>query len=121
MTLDEIIDKYGTHELDIDLVKREEEKTIIYAYCHQHDIDGQFMVNHYLEIIGTFNPVEMNVEDENDIFIHIGLITKIDDNLYEIVSAVFGDLIRFRVDSDLTVNELTEDMYDQRRYGDEND
>ena len=109
MTLDEIINKYGTHELDIDLVKQLDDKTFIYAYCHQHEIGEQFMINHYLEIVGSFSILNKDFND--DITFHIAVITKLNDSSYTLTSAVSGDTISFLVKSDLQVNELTEKLY----------
>ena len=113
MTLDEIIAKYGTHELDIDLVKKNDKQTIIYAYCHQHNINGQFMVNHYLEILGKFNMLEKQLENENDICFHIAIIEKNEDGNYEISGC--GGWLVFNVEGDLQVSELDEKTYSKRK------
>lgn len=112
MTLDEIIAKYGTHELDIDFVKHQDEKTVIYAYCHQHNVNKQFMVNHYLEIIGSFEVIEKQIEEDNDIYIHVASIDKKEDGSYMIGGV--GDWLHFNVVSDLIVNELTENAYQEK-------
>ena len=112
MMLDELIAKYGTHELDVDLCKTEGETTTVYAYCHQHDVDGQFMVNHYLKIVGKIIPILMDVEDKTDIWLHIASIEKLEDEMYEI-SGVGGN-IRFYVVGGLAVEEISEQEYDER-------
>ena len=113
MTLDAIIDKYGTHELDIDLVKQNNSHTIVYAYCHQHNINGQFMVNHYLEIVGKFLILKKQLENKNDICFHSAVIEKNEDGNYEIGG--YGGWLVFSVDSDLQVNELSEETYYERK------
>ncbi len=112
MTLDEIIAKYGTHELDIDCIRHEGNKSIIYAYCHEHDVDGEFMVNHNLEISGLFRVLEKQLEDDDMLF-HIAIIFKNDDESYEIMCGYNEDRVRFCVESDLDVKELSEEEYER--------
>ncbi len=108
MTLDAIIEKYGTHELDVYFVKNDA-PTVVFAYCHQHDLNGQFMVNHYLKIQGKFSALEMDTGNEADVYIHIAYIEKDCDGSYEI-SGVGGN-IRFCVEDELLVEEISEDEY----------
>ena len=110
MTLDEIIKKYGTHELDIDFCERNDETTTIFAYCHQHDVEGQFMVNHFLRISGKITIWKMIADDETDVSIHIASIDKLSDGTYEISGV--GDFVHFSVEGDLGVKELSEDVYE---------
>lgn len=111
MKLDEIISKYGMHALDIDLCKKNEDGCVVYAYCHEHNANGEFMVNHWLEIKGVFRIIDMDECDENDIFLHIAWIDKCEDGTYEIAGV--GGLIHFAVEGDLTVRELGENEYDE--------
>jgi hypothetical protein len=110
MTLDEIITKYGTHELDIDFCERKDETTIVFAYCHQHDVEGQFMKNYFLMISGKITALKMVAEDETDISIHIASIDKLSDETYEINGV--GDFVHFSVEGDLVVEELSEEVYE---------
>lgn len=71
MRLDEIINKYGMHALDIDLCQKNEDGCVVYAYCHEHNVNGEFMVNHCLEIKGIFRIIDIDECDENDIFLHL--------------------------------------------------
>lgn len=112
MTLDDIIKKYGTHELDIDFCKRDNNVTFIYAYCHQHNIGDEFMVNHYLKISGDIMGIEFDVDDKDDISIHIANIEKTADGAYEVYGV--GGSIRFSVNGDLLVTELSECEYQQQ-------
>lgn len=109
MTLDEIIIKYGTHELDIDLCKRNDEITTVFAYCHQHDVGGQFMKNYFLRISGKITPLKIEADDKTDISIHLASIEKLSDGTYEISGV--GDFVHFSVDGDLGVEELSEGVY----------
>lgn len=113
MTLDEMIEKYGMHDLDIDYVQQINNETIIYAYCHQHNVNNQFMINHFLEIKGGISILEKTVEDENDIYFHLAVITKRNDGTYEIYGALTSDWLHFRIDGELKVNELTEKEYNK--------
>ena len=112
MTLDSIIEKYGMHELDIDFCKRYGDKVIIFAYCHRHNVKGVFMVNHYLKIQGNIIPIKIDVEDVNDISIHLAFIEKNIDGIYEISGC--GGSIQFSVEGDLLVEELTEEDYQKQ-------
>ncbi|MBR2970213.1 MAG: hypothetical protein IKC48_00205 [Clostridia bacterium] len=116
MNLDDIINKYGMHALDIDLCQKKGDKTVVFAYCHQHDVDGQFMVNHNLMIEGKIIATKIEVDgddykDISDIYIHIAYIDKLKDGLYDISGV--GGWIQFYVDGDLTVSELDEETYDK--------
>ena len=111
MTLDSIIEKYGIHELDIDLCKRQGEITTIFAYCHEHGKE-RFMLNHYLKIEGNIIPLDLCVEEENDIYLHVAFIEKLENNIYEIQG--LGGRIRFSIEGDLSVEELTEDKYTEQ-------
>ncbi len=110
MTLDEIIIKYGTHELDIDFCKRKEETTTVFAYCHKHDVDGQFMKNYFLRISGKITALKIIADDETDISIHLAFIDKLSDGTYEINGV--GDFVHFSVEGNLLVEELSEDVYE---------
>ena len=112
MTLDELIAKYGTHELDVDLCKTDGRITMVYAYCHQHDVDGQFMVNYYLKVVGRIIPILMEVEDANDIWIHLASVKKLGTGMYEI--SVVGGNIQFDVVGELVAEELSEQEYGER-------
>ncbi len=101
MTLDHIIQTYGTHELDVSFCINNSTLCTISAYCHQHDIDGQFIVNHYLKITGKFTVLAIDVDDETDIYIHTAFIEKASDGTYEIHGV--GGYVHFSVDSDLLV------------------
>lgn len=111
MTLEKMIHKYGMHELDIDVCKKETETTV-YAYCHEHETQGQFMVNHFLEVKGAFTVIKMDLEDEKAPSIHIAYIEKNKNGLFEICGV--GGWIEFRVEGDLTVRELTEEEYEEK-------
>ena len=81
------------------------------AYCHQHHVNKQFMVNHYLKIVGKFNVLKADVDDESDVYIHIACIEKSPDGTYE-MSGV-GGYVQFSAD-ELFVEELTEDDYNKQ-------
>ena len=112
MTLDEIIAKYGTHALDIDLAKKHNDNTIVYAYCHQHDANGEFMINHFLKIEGKFDVVEMDVDNMDDICIPFAFIEKQPDASYEICGG--GASIHFTANEPLSVVELEENEYQEQ-------
>ena len=112
MTLDDIIKKYGTHELDIDFCKRDNNTTFVYAYCHQHNIGSEFMVNHYLKIGGDIIGLEFDVDNKDDINLHIANIEKAEDGNYEIYGV--GGRVRFCVNSNLSVTELSEHEYQKQ-------
>lgn len=109
MTLDEIIAKYGTHALDIDLAKKHNDNTIVYAYCHQHDVNGEFMINHFLKIEGKFDVVEMDVDNMDDICIPFAHVEKLMDGSYDICGG--GAYVRFAANESLNVIELDESEY----------
>ena len=111
MTLDAIIEKYGMHDLDIDKCQKTENGAVVYAYCHKHYVDGEFMVNYYLKIEGSFKIIEINADDEKDIDISVAWIEKLEDGTYEIGGA--GDWVHFEVMGDLTVTELCEEEYER--------
>lgn len=110
MTLDEILMKYGNHELDIDFCKRNDKATTVFAYCHRHDVEGQFMKNYFLMISGKITALKIVADDETDISIHIAFIDKLPDGTYEING--MGDFVHFSVEGDLSVEELSEDVYE---------
>ena len=110
MTLDDIVAKYGTHELDIDLCKKNIDTTIVYAYCHKHDVDGQFMKSYFLRISGKITVLKLVADDETNINIHIASINKLHDGSYEISGV--GDFVHFSADGELKVEELSKDVYE---------
>lgn len=112
MTLDALIEKYGMHELDVDFCKKIDNEVLIYTYCHEHDVGGKFMLNHFLEIRGNLTAIEKEPDDEDDIFIHIAWIEKCDDGTYEIIGV--GGRIHFSVEGELLVKELTQGAYDEQ-------
>ena len=71
------------------------------------------MVNHYLEILGKFNILEKQLENENDICFHIAIIEKNEDGNYEISGC--GGWLVFNVEGDLQVSELDEKTYSKRK------
>ena len=110
MTLDAIIKKYGAHDLDVSFCINDDELTTVLVYCHQHNVNGQFMTNHYLKITGKFSILRADV-DELDVYIHIACIEKSQDGTYE-MSGV-GGYVQFLTDGDLLVEELTESDYNK--------
>ena len=110
MTLDAIIEKYGMHDLEIGKCKKTENGVTVYAYCHKHNVDGEFMVNYNLKIEGDFRIIELNADDENDIYIDIARIEKLGDGTYEVGGA--GDWLHFEVLGDLTVTEISDEEYE---------
>lgn len=110
MLLDEIIQKYGMHELDIDCCKAENGLTAVYAYCHRHNVDGEFMVNHYLKITGNFTVLKTDFAGTDDVYIHMAWIEKMPNGTYEINGV--GGCMQFSVNGDLLVKELSEQEYD---------
>ena len=58
----------------------------ILTYCNQHNADGQFMVNHYLKLIGKFTILESGGDDESDVYIHIANVEKTAEGEYGIFS-----------------------------------
>lgn len=111
MTIDNIIAKYGTHDLDISFCIKNGMTSTILTYCHQHDVDGQFMVNHYLKINGTFEILEADVDDESDVYIHIAAIEKSANNTYEISGV--GGYVKLSVEGELIVEEMSEKEYNE--------
>ena len=112
MTIDNAIKKYGTHDLDISFCVKNDIVSTVFAYCHQHNINGQFMVNHYLKITGKFAILKADVDDESDVYIHIANIDKSTDNKYEISGV--GGYVKFSVEDELIVEELTETDYNEQ-------
>lgn len=109
MTLDSIIEKYGMHELDIDLCKKVEDQTIIYVYCHKHEECPQSMTNYYLKLSGRFDVIESDIDDIEDSGIHMAFITKRVEGTYEISGV--GGWIHFAVIGQLNICELTDEEY----------
>lgn len=109
MTLDDIIEKYGTHELDINVIKKDAETVCVYAYCQEHDGALTYFTNHYLKVIGKFIAIEKDLDDEDDIDIHVATIEKGEKGVYEIGGA--GGYVKFTVEGDLVVEEITEEEY----------
>ena len=112
MTIDNIIKKYGTHDLDINFLINDGTVSTIFAYCHQHNVDRKFMVNHYLKITGKFIILKADVDDESDVFIHIAHVEKSEDGKYEISGV--GGFVQFFTEGDLLVEELSEDDYNSQ-------
>ncbi len=112
MTLENIIEKYGTHELDVSCCISNGTTSTVYAYCHQHNIDDSFMVNHYLKITGAFVALRTDVDDESDIYIHIACIEKSPDGTYEISGV--GGYVQFITKGELIVTELSEEEYNEQ-------
>lgn len=105
MTIDTIIKKYGMHDLDVSVLNASGEATI-YAYCQKLHEDGTLAANHYLEVKGRFVAKKIDVDDSNDIYIHVATIEKTASETYEIFGV--GGSIEFKVCGDLSVKELTE-------------
>lgn len=103
------------HELDVTFAINEGKISTVYAYCHQHDIDGEFMVNHYLKITGNGLVLKAHVDDESDVFVHCAYIEKLSDSTYEIYGV--GDCLQFKINGELHVTELPEDEFDAIWYG----
>lgn len=95
--------------MDIDLCKKNGEYTGVYAYCHQHNVDGQFMVNYFLNVQGNFRIIDKKSDDSDNIEIHCAHIEKLEDGTYEICGV--GAWIHFEVIGELNVCELTETEY----------
>ena len=112
MNLDQIIDKFGIHALDIDGCKRNGSETTIYAYCHEHGTSGEFMKNHYLEVRGAFVATVIEVDDAEEISLHVACIEKIEEGLYEISGV--GGWLQFKVNGELCVIELSEKEYQRK-------
>jgi hypothetical protein len=112
MTIDSIINKYGAHDLDVNFCIKNNAMSAIFAYCHQHNINGQFMVNHYLKIIGKFTVLKFDVDDVTDVYIHIASVNKIANNVYAINGV--GGYVEFSVDSELIVEALSQDCYNKQ-------
>lgn len=112
MTIENIFNTYGTHELDINFCADNGKVSTIFAYCHKHNIDGQFMINHYLKIIGKMSIVKADIDDESDVYIHIANIEKIEDNLYEINGV--GGCVQLSANDDLIVEEISEEEYNKQ-------
>ena len=111
MTLDDIIQKYGTHDLDIDGCTKDGEVTTVYAYCHQHNVDGQFMINRYLKIAAKIVILKADLDDATNVNIHAAFLEKASDGAYEIGGV--GGWIRFVVNGEVSVKELTEENYNK--------
>ena len=109
MTIDSFINKYGTHDLDVSFSIKNNTVSTILAYCHQHDLNGQFMVNYYLKINGKFTVLKVDVDDITDVYIHVANIEKITDNIYDINGV--GGYVKLSIDEELIVEELSQDCY----------
>lgn len=112
MKIDNIIKKYGTHDLDVSFCINNGAISTVFAYCHQHNVDDRFMVNHYLKITGSIVALKVDVDDESDVYIHIACIEKSLDGTYEISGV--GGYVQFSVEGELLVEELTEDDYNKQ-------
>ena len=112
MTIDNIINKYGTHDLDINFCITDGTISTIFAYCHKHNVDGQFMVNHYLKVTGKLSVLKADVDDESDVYIHIACVEKISDSIYEISGV--GGYVKFSTDEELLAEEVTEEDYNKQ-------
>ena len=111
MTLDAIIEKYGTHDLDVDYAKTINNETLVYACCQKQNPDNSFSA-YFLEIKGYFHILEKCVADKSDISIHAATIEKNADGSYEVGGV--GDWFRFRTNGELSVNELSRKKYEKQ-------
>ena len=109
MVLDEIIEKYGMHELDFDFCCEADGETVVYAYCHKHDEKDNKMINYFLKIKGCFEVIEK--ECDGEFSIHLATIEKRDNGVYLISGA--GDSALFCVKGDLTVTEFSKEEYEK--------
>ena len=110
MTIDSIIKKYGTHELDVSCCIDNGEVSEILAYCHQHDVHNQFIVNHYLKITGKFTVLNAEVDDGSDVYIHMAYVEKASEDIYELSGV--GSYPKFFAEGEFYVEGLTEAEYD---------
>jgi hypothetical protein len=69
-------------------------------------------VNHYLKISGNIIGLEFDVDDKDDITLHIANIEKLANGKYEICGV--GGSVHFCVNGDFSVTELSECEFQQQ-------